>query len=110
MPLKMPSTDKKILIGVVAFFVLVCAGLALFQPQEDNEEPFPSTYSVRSGGAKAAFLLLNKLGFQAERWEKPPLDLPKDGHGIVLVLAGPMHWPEESDRILVGKFLESGGT
>jgi len=110
MPLKISRSDRKLLIGAGVFFVVVCLGVVIFQPQDDSEEAFPSTYSVRSGGAKATFLFIERMGFHPERWEKPPSDLPTDGSGNVLILTSPVHWPNTAENADVQKFLRSGGT
>jgi hypothetical protein len=69
----------------------------------------PSSYSPAWGGAKGAYLLLDKLGYSVERWEEPAADLRIAGRGAVLILADPMRLPNGEDRAAIRRFVESGG-
>jgi len=64
MPLSIESSDRRLLIVGGAFLVLLClAAAAVVPPEATGEISFFSTYSTASGGARAAFALLQKLGY-----------------------------------------------
>jgi len=62
MPLKVDPRDRKLLLGAVVLFVLLLVGAVLFGGSGAKVD-IPSSYSTASGGAKAAFLLLSKIGY-----------------------------------------------
>ncbi len=100
------SGDRKILrIAAAAFVALVVLGLFL---APNTESDTASTYSTASGGAKAAYLLLQELGYQVERWEKPASDLKSDNH-TVLVIADAVMLPDAKQKAAVEKFIAGGG-
>ena len=102
--------DRKILIGAgiaVAIFALFTVLLAPTVP--NSPESTPSTYSSAPGGARAAFLLLGRLGIAVERWEQPPLKLAQDPSNATLVLAGPTEPPSHGEEAALRHFVEGGG-
>jgi hypothetical protein len=101
------SGDRKILrIAAAAFVALVVLGFLLAPANTDSETA--STYSTASGGAKAAFLLLQQLGYHVERWEKPQSELKPDSH-TVLIIADAAVVPDEKQKAAVEKFIAGGG-
>ena len=108
MPLKVDPKDRKLLIGAVCVFVLLIAGAAIFGGDGATGANFPSSYSTASGGAKAAYLLLSKAGYNLHRWEKPLDDLPLVG-GATLILAEPVGAPTREERDRLKAFLSAGG-
>lgn len=110
MPLKIEPADRKLLYFVSVGLLLVCFALLLLTPPQEEDIHFPSSYSTRSGGAKAAYLLLADLGYQVERWEQPPSFLPPGDPDTVLILAEPFSWfATQPDRDALQKFVASGG-
>ena len=105
-----PGDRKLLLIAGTILLVLIIATVA-FAPSQDEEEGqgIPTTYSTANNGAQAAYLLLRQLGYQSERWEKPPSDLPADSAGKILILAGPDNYPEKQERDALLSFVRSGG-
>ena len=108
MPLKLDAADRKLLLifGAVVTALLVSA--ALLAPGKEQESIVPSSYSADSGGAKAAYLLLKESGYQVERWENPPRQLPQ-GTGSLLILAEPIWLMDPADKLAVQRFLAGGG-
>jgi hypothetical protein len=101
------SGDRKILsIAAAAFVALVVLGFMLAPSNTDSETA--STYSTASGGAKAAYLLLQELGYHVERSEKPPSELKPDNH-TVLVIADAAMLPDAKQKAAVEKFIAGGG-
>jgi hypothetical protein len=111
----MPSTldpgDRKVLLIAGTILLLLIIVTVVFAPTPDEAEGqgIPTTYSTSTGGAQAAYLLLRELGYQSERWEKSPLDLPPDAVGKILIVAGPDNFPEKEERNALLSFVRSGG-
>ena len=105
-----PGDRKLLLIAGTILLVLIVATVA-FAPSQDEAEGqgIPTTYSTANNGAQAAYLLLRQLGYQSERWEKPPSELPAESGGKILILAGPDNYPEKQERDALLSFVRSGG-
>jgi hypothetical protein len=105
-----PGDRKLLLIGGAILLVLIVATV-IFAPSTDDEEGqgTPTTYSNANNGAQAAYLLLGELGYKSERWEKSPLELPADAEGKILILAGPIDFPDKKERDSLLEFVRSGG-
>jgi len=93
-------------VGMLLLMTLVAW---LNSDNRDQEEGYPSSFSVQRHGGKAAFLLLQQSGYPVERWEQPPTQLPQDGDGITLVLAGPESYPRPEEFSSIIRFLLHGG-
>lgn len=107
MSLKLNPKDRKLLLGgSIAFAGMVIA--ALFFGGESQNVEVPTTYSTGSGGAKAAYLLLQESGYNVRRWQKPLNELP-EAQGKVLVIAEPMEAPSRAERERLEKFISDGG-
>jgi len=65
--MKIDKSDRRLLLWAGAVLLPLIIALA-FLSQEEEESFTPSSYSAQSRGAKAAFLLLQDLGYKAERW------------------------------------------
>jgi len=89
------------------FLFLVVAALLLTKGPGNTEET-PTTYSVNSGGAKAAYLLLKASGYAVERWEQSPSELP-EAVGATLILAEPSTAPKIEERDRLRQFVQNGG-
>ena len=73
--------------AMVLVIVLVC----VFAPASAANNPQPTTYNTDAGGAKAAFLTLQALGRDVQRWDKPMNELDSvDAAHTTLVLAQPV--------------------
>src|SRR5262245_53532397 len=106
--MKIEKSDRHLLIGAGVFMLLVIVALA-FVPEDEEESSVPSTYSAQSKGAKAAFLLLHDAGYNVERWEQSPVDLPEDPAQTVLVLAAPFRTASREEKNAVQTYLSRGG-
>ena len=110
MPVPLEPGDRKILIAAGALLVILMGAAALLTPPPQQEKSFyPSTFSADPGGSKAAYLLLKELGYQAERWEQPPTELPGDAEGTVLVLAQPLYLATGADHAALKRYFANGG-
>lgn len=108
MPIKIDKSDRRLLLWAAAFLLPVIIALA-FLSQEEEESGVPSTYSARSRGAKAAYLLLDDLGYKVERWQQSPTELPSEPVGTVLVLASPLRLPSPAEKNALQTYLNHGG-
>ena len=108
MPIQLSAGDRKLfLIAGGVFLVLVVTALILAKGPESADE-IPTTYSVGSGGAKAAYLLLKASGYRVERWEQSPSELP-EAAGATLILAEPSDAPKTEERNRLRQFVQNGG-
>ena len=109
MPGGLTAGDRRLFIGAGAVLAVLMLVSVLLTSGTGNAIDVPTTYSVGSSGAKAAFLLLQASGYQVSRWEQSVRDLPP-GAGVTLVLADPEIAPTEDERAAVVRFIEQGGT
>ncbi len=109
MPVRLEKSDRRLLMWAAAILLPIMVALAISSPSEEQDSGIPSTYSAQTSGAKAAYLLLQDLGYQVERWEQPPSELPVDAANTVLVLARPHHPPSQSEKNELQTYLSRGG-
>jgi hypothetical protein len=113
MPSALDPGDRKLLLVGVAILLVLSVATVLLAPSQDDApgRGIPTTYSTRSGGTQAAYLLLQELGYQSERWEQSPTELPSDNDalGKILILASPINFPQQSERKALLRFARSGG-
>ena len=112
MPSNLDPGDRKILLIAGTFLVFLIVTTVMLAPTANDAEGqgVPSTYSTANNGAQAAYLLLQQLGYHSERWEKSPTELPVDGAGNILILAGPSDFPDKNEQGALLNFAKSGGT
>ena len=104
------ASDRRLLIAAVGTMLfLVGVTYALAPAPAQKSMGFPSSYSSGWAGAKAAFLLLNELGYRAERWEKAPDELPSQAADTILIIAEPFEKASRADLTALRRFVSSGG-
>lgn len=110
MQTRLTPADRRILAAAGGLFVaLTLATIVAAPPSETAWSSTPSSYFSTPGGARAAFLLLHRLGVKAHRWEEPPLRLAAFAPGATLVLAEPTETPSRAERAALRRFVEHGG-
>jgi len=110
MPAALDARDLRLLIGAgVLMLVLLGLTYAVSPPTAQQSIGYPSSYSDDWAGAKAAYLLLQRMGYRVERWEQSPENLPTDSQGDILVLAEPLEGASTSERIALRRFVFGGG-
>lgn len=101
------AADRQILrIAAAAFLALIVLGFFLAPTNVDTESA--TTYSAASHGAKAAYLLLQDLGYHVDRWEQPLTALQPASH-TVLVIVDPYSSPDEKEKAALDHFMSAGG-
>jgi hypothetical protein len=110
MPASIDPGDRKLLLIGGAVLLVLTAGLAFVGV--DSQEAgmsIPSTYSSGSGGARAAYLLLQDLHYKVSRWERSPTELLGEPGVAVLILADPLQTPTKEEREALQSFVDEGG-
>jgi uncharacterized protein DUF4350 len=102
--------DRRLLLITAMLVLCTTVLLVLVHPQEQSDSYIPSTYSTAPHGAKAAYLLLARLGYRVERSEAPLDSVANaaDAH-TVLVLAEPTRAPSQQESAAVRRVLAHGG-
>jgi hypothetical protein len=108
LPIQLSPSDRKLFMIAGGVFLLMVVAALMLAKGPDSAEEIPTTYSVGSGGAKAAYLLLKDSEHGVERWEQSPNELP-EGAGVTLILAEPSDAPTSEERNKLRQFVESGG-
>lgn len=107
MPRSLSAGDRKVLIiAGTAFLLLVITGFLL--APSNTQASMATTYSTASGGAKAAYLLLQEAGYHVERWQHPETELPTAAN-TVLIVADPPTVASLNEKAAVERFIASGG-
>ncbi len=107
---RLTAADRKILWlagGLLA--LLTCFAILSAPVPESQSSPIPSSYRSTPGGARAAFLLVQRLGTKAQRWEEPPFRLDELAQSATLVIAQPTETPSHAERTALKRFVEDGG-
>ena len=109
MPPGLEPSDRKFLLTSGAILgALTVVALLSGSPSGGESAGFVSSYSAASDGSKAAYTLLEELGYRVERWNQPPTELPESGN-VVLIMADPFVTASaEESSALVG-FVRNGG-
>ena len=110
MPNTLNAGDRKLLIGAgVLLIVLVIAAALLAPRRSEGASAYPSSYSGNWDGAKAAYLLLQDLGYRVTRWDESPSEIKGDPSKQVLILAEPLQPPSTEEKEAIREFLNKGG-
>jgi hypothetical protein len=108
MTVPLDSGDKRLLLlsaGLLA--ILTVVALLVPNVREEPSRGYPSSYSAAKDGAKAAFTLLEEMGYRPEHWTEPPGELP--GGDAVLVIASPTIPASAEEQIQLKQFVLRGG-
>jgi Domain of unknown function (DUF4350) len=102
--------DRRLLLITAVLVLCTTVLLVLVHPEEQPDSYIPSTYSTAPHGAKAAYLLLARMGYRVQRSEGP-LDSVADSADAhtILILAEPTRAPSQQETAAVRRVLERGG-
>jgi Domain of unknown function (DUF4350) len=110
MPAFLDSRDLRYVIGALVMMIVLLAVTYMVGPApQQNPVGFPSSYDTGWQGAKAAYLLLEADGYDVERWEKPPDDLPPASAGDVFILVEPLGESTPGETSAMRRFVSEGG-
>jgi len=109
MPAGLERGDRTFLIAAAVALAALTAAALVLEPGKEPPERYPSSYTTGNAGAKAAYTLLETLGYRVERWNRPPGELPARG-GVVLVLADPALAASAEERNALRTFVVRGGS
>jgi hypothetical protein len=109
-------SDRKLLWSVCGVMLALIVAMAIVRPAESPDDPRPTTTNTGPQGAKAAFLLLQRLGRTTSQWNHPLAEF-NDGmedaqaERTTLVLAAPQYDQMELPRLRteLERFLNRGG-
>ena len=107
MSASLDTADRKLLAIAAATFVVLVA-LGLLMVPASTETNAASSYSSAAGGAKAFYLLLERLGYRVERWQRPLAELTPDQH-TVLIVADARKMAGAEEKAAVAGFISAGG-
>jgi hypothetical protein len=97
-------------LGIAGLLILLLTVIrGLVASPDPTQGDSGSSYVPGLGGAKAAFVLLQRLGFDVVRSIEPLALLRGDPARTVLVLASPSQPPSEQDAKALRRFLDAGG-
>jgi hypothetical protein len=107
---RIEARDRNLLIACGVLVTLLIVALALFSPsRQEDENPTPLSYSTGKHGAKAAFELLGKAGYNVERQNAPLSEIIDriDEH-TTLVIAEPYMLDVVESRATMKQALDQG--
>lgn len=111
MPAARVSGNRRFLMVAAGLAFLMLLAAAIFSAGGRAESRgYPSSYSRASDGALAAFLLLQELDLEIERWEQPPTELPQEPGSMVLIIAEPTLSASAEEKVAIKQFAAKGGT
>ncbi|HEX4005089.1 MAG TPA: DUF4350 domain-containing protein [Acidobacteriaceae bacterium] len=106
--------EWKFLLIFTSVVVLLIVITGILAPSREDRDATPSTWNSGRAGAKAAWLLLGRLGYHAVRWDRPEAELSSiDAAHATLVLAEPSlsysALRSKENRPPIADFLHRGG-
>ena len=109
MPARLNPADRRLLTIAGGAVLVLLIGTIIAGPPQSDESQIPSIYSSGKAGARAAWLLLQNLHYNAQAWEESPSALRTAPEGALLIIAEPTELPSASDRAALLNFVNRGG-
>jgi len=109
MPATWRSSDLTVLAVAAVGTVLLTGASFLVAPPDTLPRHDGSSYAVHQDGARAAYLLLQALGYRVDRSFEPVAAFAHAPDRTLLVLASPSEAPSEQDVRALRTFIERGG-
>ena len=109
MPASWRSSDLTVLAVAAAGTVLLTTASFVVAPPDALPRNDGSSYAPHQNGARAAYLLLQQLGYSVDRSFEPLAALRRDPETTTLVIAQPSARPSDQDARALRSFLNRGG-
>lgn len=109
MPVALSRGERKALVWMIGAAIALAIVTIVMTPKHEQDALYPSSYSPTSHGAKAAYLLLQQMGYNVTRWERPLSELPESGKGTVLVMARTGGYARSGQREALRRYIATGG-
>ena len=109
---KAGTSDRRILLILGGTMIAILVIVSLLAKSSEDNDPRPTTYNAGTAGAKAAFLVLERLGRPVTRWDQPLHNLDSvPAERTTLVLAEPQFSVQrrKAEAADLQRFLERGG-
>jgi Domain of unknown function (DUF4350) len=106
------NLDRRFGLIVLGVMLLLIVVISILAPAAGDGDQTPTSYNTGAAGAKAAYLLMNEIGYSAEQWDAPPDRLAElDAADTTLILANPDYRTEDEKqaRAEITSFLARGG-
>ena len=102
--------EKQLMLCAITAAVVITVAAAVFAPENNRDDPRPSIDNAGPNGAKAAYVLLQRLGYTVVRSEKPLTDLYSlDAAHTTLVLANSFGSSSKEEQKTMAEYLTRGG-
>jgi hypothetical protein len=109
MPASWRTSDLTVLAAAAAGTILLTTASFVVTPPDVLPRNDGSSYAPHPDGARAAYLLLQQLGYPVDRSFEPLAALRRDPEKTILVIAQPSIRPSDQDARALRKFIGAGG-
>lgn len=104
------TRESRFVLGGIGAAVLLVIAVSVFAPADNADDGRPSTYNAGASGAKAAYMLLGRLGYNVARWDRPLANLSRaDAAHETLVMANPWGAASQPEQHALAAFIQAGG-
>jgi hypothetical protein len=104
-----PGDRKILLLSACLLMLLTIVAFIVPKGRDESSRGFPSSYSTAKDGAKAAYALLEEMGYRVERWTQSPGELPPSSRNTLLIIAGPLIPASAEEELQLRQFVSGGG-
>jgi Domain of unknown function (DUF4350) len=104
------KAERQLVLWAIAAVVVITVATAVFAPENNSDDPRPSVDNAGPYGAKATYVLLQRLGYKVERSERPLTELDSlDATHTTVVLANSFGSSSKEEQKALAGYLMRGG-
>lgn len=103
------AKDRRLLLWSVGIAIGLIVVIALVMPNQNDDNPMPSTYLSGRHGARAAYESLLRSGYSIQRWERPLEELAASADPNTVVIFAEPSSPDKDDFKAVQQIVSRGG-